>query len=112
MQHLYFAQSASNATGTMGLWPANSFTGIEASGTATSTISFKSTRNNSSDDTVLVTHGTGKHKEVARALAIAMNPTYHGIKEKVIVFADQENGIYFDAGLGGGMTGTVTVTLG
>ena len=113
MNYLYFTEadlSSTAATGEGAMYPASSFLGLDPIGDTTTRLSFKS-RNNAgaADDDVLLTHTTGKHKEVAELIAsvLAPSPVTRG---KFIVVADEANSVYLDNGNGAGLAGTVEVT--
>ena len=111
MNYLYFAEgNGSNASGEACMFPASSFIGLDPISNTTTRLSFKS-RNNAgaADDDVLLTHTTGKHKEVAELVAAILAPS-PVTRSKFIVVADQDNSVYFNGGFGAGLNGAVTVT--
>ena len=111
MNYLYFAEgNGSNATGEACTYPASSFIGLDPISNTTTRLSFTS-RNNAGagDDDVLLTHTTGKHKEVAELIASILAPS-PVTRSKFIVVADQDNSVYLDNGNGAGLSGAVTVT--
>ena len=110
MNYLYFAEgNGSNATGEACMFPASAFKGLDPISNTTTRLSFKARNNTAVDDDVLLTHTTGKHKEVAELIAsiLAPSPVTRG---KFIVVADEANSVYLDNGNGAGLTGTVEVT--
>ena len=111
MNYLYFAESTVDGAGDAGMWPASSFLGIDPVSTTTSRISFKAIANTAADDDILITHANKEHEKVAEAIAMVLEPQ-PGTRGKMIVVADQQNGVYLDVGNGAGITGTVTVTAG
>jgi|TARA_R100001594_G_scaffold117176_2_gene152378 hypothetical protein len=91
--YLYFAENlGADASGDSAVWPASNFTGIDPISATTTRISFKATTGNAADDDILITHVTGKYKEVCEALADALS--YQG--NDMVVFADEDNGIYWN----------------
>ena len=108
--YLYFAEgNGSNATGEACTFPASSFIGLDPISDTTTRISFKARNNTAVDDDVLLTHTTGKHKEVAELIASVLAPS-PVTRTKFIVVADEANSVYLDNGNGAGLTGTVEVT--
>ena len=110
MNYLYFAEgNGSNASGEACMFPASSFIGLDPISNTTTRLSFKARNNTAVDDDVLLTHTTGKHKEVAELIAsiLAPSPVTRG---KFIVVADQDNSVYLNGGYGAGLNGAVTVT--
>ena len=91
------------------MFPASSFTGLDPVSDDTTRISFKSRNGDDTDDDILLTHATGKHKEVAELIASILQPS-PVTRTKFIVVADEANGIYLDNGNGAGLTGIVEVT--
>ena len=69
MNYLYFAEGTVSGSGTAAMYPASSFLGLDPISNDTTRISFKRGGQVSGDDDVLLTHGTGKHEEVARLIA-------------------------------------------
>tara|TARA_R100001079_G_scaffold1016_1_gene685 strand:+ start:83 stop:421 length:339 start_codon:yes stop_codon:yes gene_type:complete len=109
MNYLYFAEGAVETTGEAAMYPASSFIGLDPISANTTRLSFKS-RNNAGagDDDVLLTHD-GRHAQVAELIASVLEPS-PGNRGKLIVVADEANGIYLDNGNGADLNGTVTVT--
>ena len=110
MNYLYFAEGAVETTGEAAMYPASSFIGLDPISDTTTRLSFLS-RNNAGagDDDVLLTHATGKHRQVAQLIAELLGPS-PVTRTKFIVVADEANGVYLDNGNGAGLTGTVAVT--
>tara|TARA_A100001515_G_scaffold137970_1_gene131104 strand:- start:60 stop:410 length:351 start_codon:yes stop_codon:yes gene_type:complete len=91
--YIYISSGAgADAAGDSVLYPAANFTGIDPISATTSRISFKALTGNAADDDILVTHESGKFKELCQALALALNNSKGG----TVVFIDQDNEIYFD----------------
>ena len=91
--YLYFAENLdANAAGDSVMYPAANFTGIDPISATTTRISFKALTGNAADDDILLTHVSGKYKEVCEALALALSSQDAGL----VVFADEDNGIYFN----------------
>jgi len=89
--YLYFAENESaDAAGDSHVYPASTFTGIDPISATTTRISFKALAGTAADDDILLTHVTGKFKEVCEALADALSDT----SGQLVVFADEDNGIY------------------
>ena len=110
MNYLYFAEgNGSNATGEACTYPASSFIGLDPISNTTTRLSFKARNGTAVDDDVLLTHTTGKHKEVAELIAAILAPSPI-TRTKFIVVADQDNSVYFGGGYGAGLNGAVTVT--
>ena len=110
MNYLYFAEgNGSNATGEACMFPASAFKGLDPISNTTTRLSFKARNNTAVDDDVLLTHTTGKHKEVAELIAALLAPS-PVTRSKFIVVADQDNSVYFNGGFGDGLNGAVTVT--
>ena len=110
MNYLYFAEgNGSNATGEACMFPASAFKGLDPISNTTTRISFKARNNTAVDDDVLLTHTTGKHKEVGELIAAILAPS-PVTRTKFIVVADEANSVYLDNGNGAGLTGTVEVT--
>ena len=109
MNYLYFAEGAVETTGEACMFPASAFKGLDPISNTTTRLSFKARNNTAVDDDVLLTHTTGKHKEVAELIAavLAPSPVTRG---KFIVVADEANSVYLDNGNGAGLAGTVEVT--
>jgi hypothetical protein len=90
--YLYFAENESaDAAGDSAVFPASTFAGIDPISATTTRISFKALTGNEADDNILLTHVTGKYKEVCEALADAMSST----TGKLVVFADEDNAVYW-----------------
>ena len=110
MNYLYFAEgNGSNATGEACMFPASAFKGLDPISNTTTRLSFKARNNTAVDDDVLLTHTTGKHKEVAELIAALLAPS-PVTRSKFIVVADQDNSVYLNGGYGAGLTGTVEIT--
>ena len=108
--YLYFAEgNGSNATGEACMFPASAFKGLDPISNTTTRLSFKARNNMAVDDDVLLTHTTGKHKEVAELIAALLAPS-PVTRSKFIVVADQDNSVYLNGGYGAGLNGAVTVT--
>jgi len=91
--YLYFAENeGADAAGDSHVYPASTFMGVDPISATTTRISFKALAGTAADDDILLTHVTGKYKQVCEALADAMSDT----SGKLVVFADEDNGIYFD----------------
>ena len=90
--YLYFAENlGADAAGDAVVYPASTFTGIDPISATTTRISFKALAGTAADDDILLTHVTGKYKQVCEALADAMSDTGVGL----VVFADEDNAIYW-----------------
>jgi len=86
--YLYFAENlGANAAGDAVVYPASGFRGIDPISAETSRISFSSTSGDYKDDDILVTHATGKYKQLCEALAILMNSD----KNDLVVVFDEDN---------------------
>ena len=91
--YLYFAENESaDAAGDSHVYPASTFTGIDPISATTTRISFKALAGTAADDDILLTHVTGKYKQVCEALADAMSST----GGELVVFADEDNGVYWN----------------
>ena len=89
--YLYFAENESaDGAGDSHVYPASTFLGCDPIGATKTRISFKAMAGTAADDDILLTHVTGKYKEVCEALADAMNDR----SGKLVVFADEDNAIY------------------
>jgi len=89
--YLYFAENlGANAAGDCAVYPASTFTGIDPISDTTTRISFKALAGTAADDDILVTHVTGKFKQIAEALADALSDD----NGKLVVFMDEDNTIY------------------
>ena len=110
MNYLYFAEGAVETTGEAAMYPASSFIGLDPISSTATRLSFKS-RNaaEGGDDDVLLSHASGKHKEVAELIATLLVPS-PVTRTKFIVVADEANGVYLDNGNGAGLTGVVEIT--
>ena len=90
--YLYFAENlGANASGDAEVYPASNFLGCDPIGATQTRISFKALTGNAADDDILLTHVTGKYKEVCEALADAMSDS----NGELVVFADEDNAIYW-----------------
>ena len=90
--YLYFAENESaDAAGDSHVYPASTFTGIDPISATTTRISFKALAGTLADDDILLTHVTGKYKQVCDALADAMSDS----NGELVVFADEDNTIYW-----------------
>ena len=108
--YLYFAENlGGDAAGDCAVYPASTFTGIDPISATTTRISFKALAGTAADDDILLTHVTGKFKEVAELIASVLAPS-PVTRTKFIVVADEANSVYLDNGNGAGLTGTVEVT--
>lgn len=88
--YLYFAENlGGDAAGDCVVYPASNFLGLDPISATTSRISFKALTGNAADDDILVTHASGKYKELCQGLAEIMNSSTH---ELVVVF-DEDNSI-------------------
>ena len=91
--YLYFAENeGADAAGDSHVYPASTFTGIDPISATTTRISFKALAGTGADDDILLTHVTGKYKEVCEALALALSDT----SGQLVVFADEDNVIYYN----------------
>ena len=89
--YLYFAENlGANAAGECAVYPASTFTGIDPISATTTRISFKALAGTAADDDILVTHVTGKFKEIAESLADALSND----NGELVIFADEDNAIY------------------
>ena len=89
--YLYFAENlGANAAGECAVYPASTFTGIDPISDTTTRISFKALAGTAADDDILVTHVTGKFKEIAESLADALSDD----NGELVVFMDEDNTIY------------------
>lgn len=89
--YLYFAENlGGDAAGDCITVPASRFLGCDPISATTTRISFYAQANTVRDDDILLTHVTGKFKEVCEALADALSDT----SGQLVVFADEDNGIY------------------
>ena len=89
--YIYFAENlGGNAPGDCAVWPASTFTGIDPISATTTRISFKALAGTAADDDILVTHVTGKFKEIAESLADALSND----NGELVVFMDEDNTIY------------------
>ena len=89
--YLYFAENlGANAAGDCCVYPASTFTGIDPISATTTRISFKALAGTAADDDILLTHVTGKFKEVAEAVADALSDD----SGELVIFADEDNTIY------------------
>ena len=109
MNYLYFAEGAVDSTGEGAMFPANAFTGLDAISAVTTRVSFKARNGSLVDDDVLLTHGSGKHKEVAELIATLLEPS-SVTTGKFTVVADEINGVYLSNGNGAALAGVVEVT--
>ena len=88
--YLYFAENlGGHAAGDALTAPASNFLGLDPVSATTSRISFKSTSGNAADDDILVTHASGKYKELCQGMAELLNSDG---PELVVVF-DEDNSI-------------------
>ena len=88
--YLYFAENESaDAASDCAVYPASTFTGIDPI-SATTRISFKALAGTAADDDILVTHVTGKYKEICEALADALSDD----SGELVIFADEDNTVY------------------
>ena len=108
MNYLYFAEGAVETTGEAAMFPASSFLGLDAISATTTRLSFKARGCTLVDDNIIVTHVSGKHKEVAELIASLLAPS-SVTTDKFIVVADEVNGVYLSNGNGAGLTGSVQV---
>ena len=110
--YLYFAENESaDAAGDSHVYPASTFTGIDPISATTTRISFKALAGTLADDDILLTHVTGKYKQVCEALADAMSDS----NGELVVFADEDNTVYWPKLVELGCTDastTVVTTLG
>lgn len=91
--YLYFAENESaDGPGDSHVYPASTFLGVDPISATTTRISFKAMAGTAADDDILLTHVTGKYKEVCEALALALSDT----SGQLVVFADEDNGIYYN----------------
>jgi hypothetical protein len=89
--YLYFAENlGADAAGDCCVYPASTFTGIDPISATTTRISFKALAGTAADDDILLTHVTGKFKEVAEAVADALSDD----SGELVIFADEDNVIY------------------
>jgi len=89
--YLYFAENeGADAAGDNAMYPASTFLGCDPISATTTRISFKALAGTAADDDILLTHVTGKFKEVCEALAHALSDT----SGQLVVFADEDNVIY------------------
>ena len=109
VRFFYFGEGTVETTGEACMFPASAFIGLDPISDTTTRISFKARNNTAVDDDVLLTHTTGKHKEVAELIASVLAPS-PVTRTKFIVVADEANSVYLDNGNGAGLTGTVEVT--
>jgi hypothetical protein len=89
--YLYFAENlGADAAGDCCVYPASRFLGCDPISATKTRISFSALSGQERDDDILLTHVTGKYKEVCEALAHAMSDT----SGQLVVFADEDNVIY------------------
>ena len=89
--YLYFAENESaDGAGDSHVYPASTFLGVDPISDTTTRISFKALAGTAADDDILLTHVTGKYKQVCEALALALSDT----SGELVVFADEDNTIY------------------
>ena len=89
--YLYFAENlGADAAGDCAVYPASTFTGIDPISDTTTRISFKALSGAAADDDILVTHVTGKFKQIAEALADALSDD----NAELVIFMDEDNTIY------------------
>jgi len=89
--YLYFAENlGANAAGESHVYPASTFLGVDPISATTTRISFKALAGTLADDDILLTHVTGKFKQVCEALADALSDS----SGELVVFADEDNVIY------------------
>ena len=89
--YLYFAENlGANAAGDCCVYPASTFTGIDPVSDTTTRISFKALAGTAADDDILMTHVTGKSKEIAEALVDALSDD----NGELVIFADEDNAVY------------------
>jgi len=89
--YLYFSEgTGANAAGDCVVYPASKFLGIDPISSTTTRVSFQALTGNEADDDILLTHVSGKHKEVCQALANALNDDKAGL----VIFWDVDNRIY------------------
>ena len=89
--YLYFAENESaDGAGDSHVYPASTFLGVDPISATQTRISFKALAGTAADDDILLTHVTGKYKEVCEALALAVSDT----SGQLVVFADEDNNIY------------------
>ena len=89
--YIYFAENlGANAPGDCCVYPASTFTGIDPISDTQTRISFKALAGTAADDDILVTHVTGKFKEIAECLADALSDD----NGELVVFMDEDNAIY------------------
>ena len=89
--YIYFAENlGANAAGDCAVYPASTFTGIDPISATTTRISFKALAGTAADDDILVTHVTGKSKQIAEALADALSDD----SGELVIFMDEDNTIY------------------
>ena len=90
--YIYFAENlGANAAGDCCVYPASTFTGIDPISATTTRISFKALAGTAADDDILLTHVTGKYKQVCEALADAMSDS----NGELVIFADEDNTVYW-----------------
>ena len=89
--YLYFAENESaDAARDCAVYPASTFTGIDPISDTTTRISFKALSGAAADDDILLTHVTGKFRQVAEALADALSDD----NGELVIFADEDNAVY------------------
>ena len=89
--YIYFAENlGGDAAGDCCVYPASTFTGIDPISDTQTRISFKALTGNAADDDILVTHVTGKFKEIAESLADALSDD----NGELVIFMDEDNAIY------------------
>jgi len=89
--YLYFAENlGADTAADSHVYPASTFTGVDPISATTTRISFKANAGTAADDDILLTHVTGKFKQVCEALADALNDS----SGELVVFADEDNVIY------------------
>lgn len=90
--YLYFAENlGGNAAGDCCVYPASRFLGVDPISDTTTRISFQALTKEAADDDILVTHVTGKFKQICIALADAFNSD----GPELVVFMDEDNLIYY-----------------
>jgi len=108
MAYLYFAtDDGANATGEAGVYDHKNFTGADPISATTSRLSFKARNGTAVDDHVLVTHTAADgFKLVMERFCKLLNQLDNTQSKGMVVVADQDNGIYYDATLSGAVTVT------
>ena len=89
-RYFYFGEDDVSTTGEACMFSLSSFLGMQPAGATSTTMHFQARNGTAADDDILLTHVTGKFRQVAEALADALSND----SGELVIFANEDNAVY------------------